>query len=101
MTTDPNGLLQYAREDGTTSEQMKAAAPGATFVIHHIRALGYFKSLARFLERDDLVFMTLAQFDNPARTRGRRFGQIVVDHYAATVATPVQRQTIDHLQASK
>lgn len=87
-------LLQTAREDGTTSKQMTEAPYGATFVIHNMRGLRYFQTLATFLGRGDLVFVSVAAFSPGSLYRARDNYAVVVDHYADGVATSYQREAI-------
>jgi len=92
MTIDPTKLA-LARNDTETIEQMRGAQHGATFVIHNMRALGYFQACAEIAERDDLVLIGLGAF-SPASLYKPGPAQIVVDHFAQSIATTHQLSRI-------
>lgn len=79
------------RQSGTTTEQMLKAPDGALYVWGD-RHLDYPKALARKLGRTDLMVVSPGWLDGN-RWRGIR-RQVIIDHYARTVLTGRQWETI-------
>ena len=81
---------------GQTSAQIKAAAPGSLFIIHNMRALGWFTELAKALGREDLRFTTVSVLEHGAAylMQGKYIAAgldtITVDHWAAEHLTADQ-----------
>lgn len=82
---------------GTSADAMRAAPKNATYIIHNMRARGYFTALARAIGRTDLVFMSLGAI-GIGRLDGQRVAY-VWDHYAEQVATREQRAYVARMQA--
>jgi len=101
MTESDSTKRALAQGDAETLAQMRAAPPDAIFVIHHRRAAGYFTACAEIAERRDLRLISLDGVGDGFRWRAMRFPPpFVVDHYAATVATPAQLATIAAINAT-
>lgn len=82
---------------GTSADAMRAAPKNATYIIHNMRARGYFTALARAIGRTDLVFMSLGAI-GVGRLDGQRI-TYVWDHHAEAVAMQSQRDYIARLQS--
>lgn len=95
MTADNLPPLDPGAITGTSAGQMRAAPRNATYVIHNMRALGYFKALARAIGRDDLVFMSLGVIG----VRELRRSKYIFDHYADSIVKNYQREIVAKAQA--
>lgn len=80
------------RGTGETTKQMLRAPNYAVYVWCNAR-LGYPKSLAAYLGRDDLYIVS-PTFLDIERIRGRRFSGFVIDH--ALDMTQDQREALEY-----
>lgn len=94
MSATPDNLppLDPGAITGWSARQMREAPKGATYIIHNMRARGYFMALARAIGRDDLVFMSLASLG----VRAVR-GVYVLDHEAERQSTQYHRELLSVL----
>jgi len=87
------------RQAGRTSEQMRSAPRGATYVWVNDE-LTYPRDLARFLRRTDLrIVSPLALTDG--RLLGLHVDQLVVDHAAKLNLRPEEAAALRHLTARR
>lgn len=93
MSADPY-IHDIAASDADSIAQMMEAPREAFYVIHHARATGYFCAMAEDIGRDDLLFIALSAFDRVGPWLAREPRHFVVDHYAKTIMTPAQRETL-------
>jgi hypothetical protein len=87
--------MMSERGSGRTTEQLKAAARGAIYVVPK-GAIPYTRNLALHLRRDDIRLFSPEIFESARGIRGQReWDLLVLDHAAWDHMTNRQRDTYD------
>ena len=87
------------RGTGKTTEQMQQAPPRAIYL--WLNASTYYpKKLARELRRNDLEIMSINEFVQGEKFRGRRLSAVVVDHAVYVPSTTGAYDLLDRLSHS-
>lgn len=80
-------MKEQKRGTGISTRQMRECQKDSVFVVHSTPQISYFEAIKRKIGRSDIEIVTIGQLAGGWHI-GRRYPEIVLDHYAAENMLP-------------